>query len=151
MGYSMRFYDTDTRPLFVSEIRAGLREIDPQFDIDDANDALGSGYLTHAGALYAEISIDGPDAEYFNYDWSADCLRVSVANEHTAGKHRVEAVLRGAQRMVHVRVRWGGRDAETTLSRLDVLWDWLFTNRSGLLYAEGEGFYEDEELILPLK
>ena len=89
MGYYMRFYDTDTRPLHDSE--------------------------------------------------------------NGAGRDHVERVLRDAQRLICARVLWGSRDTEATLSRLDVLWDWLFTHRSGLLHAEGEGFYEDDELILALK
>lgn len=31
MGYYMRFFDTDPRPLYLSELRNGLREIDPSF------------------------------------------------------------------------------------------------------------------------
>ena len=147
MGYSMRFYDTDPRPLRISEIRAGLQEIDPAFDID-GTDRSNSGYLLYNGDLYADITIDSPDDGYFN--WETDSLKADVAASGP-GRERVEDVLREAQRLVYVRVRYGGRDTETTLSRLDVLWDWLFGHRSGLLYAEGEGFYQDETLILALK
>jgi hypothetical protein len=142
----MRFYDTDPRPLRISDIRAGLREIDPSFDFD--GDGPDSGYLVYAGEIHADITIDSPDGAYF--DWHTDTLKAEVIADGP-GRERVEAVLRDAQRQVFVRVRWGGRDPEITLSRLDVLWDWLFAHRSGLLHAEGEGFYEDETLILALK
>jgi hypothetical protein len=142
VGYYMRFYDTDPRPLHVSELKAGLREIDPAFDID-------GGFLLYAGEWQAEITIDSPDSPYFDSD--TNMLKAELAGAIGPGRERVEAVLRNAQREGCVRVLWGGRDSETTLSRLDVLWDWLFSHRCGLLHAEGEGFYEDETLILALK
>jgi hypothetical protein len=151
MGYYMRFYDTDPRPLYISELRNALREIDPEFEIENGSDALNSGYLTYGGALHAEVDISGPETEYFGYDWRSDSLTALDAQGDAVGMQKVAKVLRDAQRMVYARVRWGGRDAETTLSRLDLLWDWLFVHRSGLLYAEGEGFYEDETLILAIK
>ena len=52
-----------------------------------------------------------------------------------------------AKRTVVVRVG----DHDEALELLDIVWDWLFTHRSGLLQADGEGFYEGEELILPVK
>lgn len=148
MGYYMRFHDTEPRPLHISELRAGLREIDPAFDVDGEN-ISDSGCLLYNGEVYADITIDGPDDAYF--DWKTDSLKAEVGAAAGPGKERVEAVLRAAQRQVFVRIRWGGRDSETTLSRLDVLWDWLFAHRSGLLHAEGEGFYDGEELILAVK
>lgn len=149
MGYSMRFYDTDLRPLRISELRAGLREIDPAFEIEDESERSDSGYLLYNGELYADITIDSPDSDYFASEM--DSLKADLGRSVGSGKAHVEAVLRDARRQVFVRVRYGGRDTETTLSRLDMLWDWLFANRSGLLYAEGEGFYQDETLVLAIK
>jgi hypothetical protein len=142
----MRFYDTDPRPLHISELRAGLREIDPAFDIE--GDSRDSGFLLYSGEVYADISIDSPDSNYFDYE--ADSLTAEAAAAKGPGKEHVEAVLRDAQRSIVASVRSGGRDCETNLSRMDVLWDWLFIHRSGLLHAEGEGFY-DGELILAVK
>jgi hypothetical protein len=36
------------------------------------------------------------------------------------------------------------------LGLLSPLWDWLLANRSGLIQADGEGFYEGRNLILEL-
>jgi hypothetical protein len=145
----MRFFDTEPQPLYISEIRAALHEIDPAFEIDDGSDALGSGYLVYADALHAEISIDGPGSDDFERE--RDSILVEIMRSHGARRAEVEHVLRTAHRQICLRVRWGDRSPETTLSRLDVLWDWLFAHRSGLLHAEGEGFYDGEELILAVK
>lgn len=142
MGYYMRFYDTDPRPLHFTELLAGLREIDPAFDID-------GGFLLYAGEWHGEITIDAPKSAYFDSD--TEMLKAELADATGTARKRVETVLRNAQREVCVRVLWGGRDSETTLSRLDMLWDWLFAHRNGLLHAEGEGFYEGETLILAAK
>jgi hypothetical protein len=41
-----------------------------------------------------------------------------------------------------------GRSNEETLGLLAPLWDWLTTSRRGLVQADGEGFYDQGELIL---
>ena len=138
----MRFFDTDPRPLHISELRAGLREIDPAFDID-------GGFLLYDTAWYAEITIDPVGSDYFESEVRS--ILADVTEGSGAGQDRVLKVLHDAKQQICLRVLYGGRDPEATLSRLDVLWDWLFTHRSGLLHAEGEGFYQDDELILAVK
>lgn len=145
----MRFFDTEPRPLYLSELRDGLREIDPSFDLDGWSDASGSGFLMYDGATHAEVTIDSPEHDYFDSD--TEMLKSHIQVASGPGRAQVEIVLRDAKRMICLRVLSGGRDAETNLSRLDVLWDWLFAHRSGLLHAEGEGFYKDETLILAIK
>lgn len=142
MGYYMRFYDTDARPLRLDDIRQALREIDTNFDID-------GGFLLYSGEWHAEISIDAPGADYFDSDMRM--LQSGLVAVDDPMRSYVEGVLRDAQREICLRILFGDRDLETTFSRLDVLWDWLFAHRSGLLHAEGEGFYQDETLILALK
>lgn len=101
------------------------------------------------GATHAEITVDSPDHDYFDSDMGM--LKSHIEVTSGPGRAQVEAVLSDAKRMICLRVLWGDRGTETTLSRLDVLWDWLFSHRAGLLHAEGEGFYQDETLILALK
>lgn len=151
MGYYMRFFDTDPRPLYISEIRNALHEIDPAFEMEQGSDAIGSGDLLHDGALHAEVTIDSSGRDYFENDRNWILTAIGECNGQKAARHQVVCVLQAAQRQICLRVRWGDRDTETTLSRLDVLWDWLFAHRSGLLHAEGEGFYRDETLILATK
>ncbi len=50
--------------------------------------------------------------------------------------------------MFVIRVLWQGREAEETLDKIVPLWDWLFENYSGLLQADGEGYYDKEQKIL---
>ena len=63
-------------------------------------------------------------------------------------KQRVLAFLKQIKVRIVVQVLWGGREGEDTLEKLDPLWEWLMTNYKGLLYVDGEGFYEGKMLIL---
>lgn len=64
------------------------------------------------------------------------------------GHERVLEVLTRVREMIAVQVLFGGRDIESTLTRLDPLWEWLFAHRRGLLQADGEGFYDATGLVL---
>jgi hypothetical protein len=142
MGYWMRFSDTEKKPLTLGRLRSALRRLDGKFDI-----ALGQ--LTYDGADFAQIDIsqlgDGVfDEELANFRASVAAKR---GTKSAAAKAEVLATLDKVKRTVVVRV--GGHD--DALSLLDTLWDWLFSHRSGVLQADGEGFYQDEDLILALK
>ena len=144
MGYYMRFYDTDPRPLRVADIRAGLRRFGPEYAVEK-NGRYG-GILTYAGDVFAHLEINGPRSRTFREEQEE--MIAGVRRTRADRRKRVEGVLRAAARVVFVRVL-GGDDS---LDHLDCLWDWLFDRRpGGLLHAEGEGFYEGEELILAVK
>lgn len=150
MGYYMRFYDPDPRPLRVAQIRAGLRRFDPAYGVEP--NGRGCGLLVAAGDPhpYGELEINGGRQQLFHSE-RAEMLEALTGNRGK-GRKRVEDVLRAAQRVVSVRVLHGSRDSETTFELLDCLWDWLNDTRpGGLLHADGEGYYEDEVLILKVK
>jgi len=65
-----------------------------------------------------------------------------------AAQSPVPAVLNAASALLAVQVLWGSGDAESTLQRLDPIWTWLFQHRSGLMQADGEGYYDREGLVL---
>ena len=142
MGYWMRFFDTKNKPLTLKSLASALRRIDRKLGID-------LGQLTYAGEDFAQIEISEPGDGTFDEELAA--FRKSVAAKRgkkvAAAKAKVLATLDAARRTVVVRVG-GHRDA---LDLLDIVWDWLFQHRSGLLQADYEGFYEDEILIFALK
>ncbi|MBN9118308.1 MAG: hypothetical protein J0I06_03960 [Planctomycetes bacterium] len=142
MGYWMRFFDTHKKPLKLGTLRSALRRIDRKFDLD-------RGQLTYDGADFAQVEISEPgdgtfDAELAEFRAAVEAKR---GTKVAAAKAQVLETLDKTKRTIAVRVGGHG-DA---LDLLDTLWDWLFRRRSGLLQADGEGFYQDEDLILPLK
>ena len=73
-------------------------------------------------------------------DWLHSANAPEPQKKTAAAKDRVLAVLGSTKRTVAVRVG----DHDDALDLLDSVWDWLFEHRSGLLQADGEGFYEDD-------
>lgn len=142
MGYWMRFFDTKKKPLTLKSLGSALRRADRKFGI-----ALGQ--LTYNGEDFAQVEISGPGDRVFAAELAS--FRANVAAKRgpkvAATKAKVLATLDATKRTVVVRVG----DHDDALDLLDVVWDWLFEHRSGLLQADGEGFYEDETLILALK
>lgn len=150
VGYYMRYFDPDPRPLRVTQVRAGLRRFDPTYGVEP--NGRGCGLLTAAGDPdpYGELEINGDRSKLFHGE--RDEMLVGLVGNRGKQRKRVEEVLRAAQRVVSVRVLHGTRDSETTFELLDCLWDWLNDTRpGGLLYADREGYYEDEVLILKVK
>ena len=150
MGYYMRFYDTDPRPLRLASLRAALRRVDPAYALDAPDPAEpGFGILRYADLVRAEVTLSRPGDGLFD-DERAEHLAAVTAGRGR-GKAAVAEVLREARRSVVVCVRFGTKGVEETLTRIDPLWEWLFENRWGLVHAEDEGFYNDDGLILAVK
>jgi len=147
MGYYIRFFDTSETPLTIGEIETALREVDPGYRLEAPEAAtIPQADLYLRDGLYAEIEINEPGEGLFE-DEIAEMLEFLEDAEGKTRK-RVEHVLKGARRIVSVRVLGQGRDTETTLAGIDPLWKWLFSRRPGLLQADGEGYYDADELIL---
>ena len=67
-------------------------------------------------------------------------------------KDTVLSNLKKAKSMIVLRVLFKDEDPETTLKRIDPLWEWCFKTYKGLLQADGEGFYGNTHgLLLRIK
>lgn len=140
MGYYMRFIMTDGSETTLAGIEQGLRQIDTAYSVGS------SGELHHGTDLYAQIDINRLGDEMFD-DEIAE-LKEFVEDVRGKRKKDVLKVLDEAKTILAVQVLWEDRDADATLDRLSPLWDWLFSNRTGLLRADGEGYYDTSGLIL---
>lgn len=137
MGYYIRFLIEDGRPLSLEKVIDGLRTVDPGFALTGGKD------LTRSGELVAELDIAVPGDGIFEDD--IGLLRERAGS---AGGAAVAARIASVTAILTARVLCQDRDAEETLDLLDPLWEWLTANRRGLVHADGEGFYDQEELIL---
>lgn len=142
MGYWMRFFDTKKPALTVKSLTSALRRIDRKFGYD-------LGELTYDGEGFAQIEISKPGDGVFDEELAnfRECVEAKGGKKVAAARTKVLATLDATKRTVVVRVG----DHDDALDLLDTVWDWLFAHRSGLLQADGEGFYEDEVLILAVK
>jgi hypothetical protein len=147
MGYYMRFFDTSEKPLSIDEVEGALREVDPAYRLESPESAkIPQADLYLREGLYAEIEINQPGDGLFE-DEIAEMLEFLEDAEGKARK-RVEKVLKSARRIISVRVLGQDREAEDTLAGIDPLWRWLFSTRAGLLQADGEGYYDADDLVL---
>jgi hypothetical protein len=148
MGYYMRFLDTSEKPLAIDEIEGAMRNVDPAYRLEAPESArmIPQADLNLGDGLYAEIEINQPGDGLFE-DEIAEMLEF-LEDAEGKGRKRVEVVLKGARRIVSVRVLGQGRQTEETLAGIDPLWKWLFSTRDGLLQADGEGYYDADDLIL---
>jgi hypothetical protein len=150
MGYYMRFITGDERDVGFDQIEAMLVSVDSQyalqrsqFEFEQVTDVF------YGGVLIGQIEINEVDDEIFEDDVSA--FREMIGEPVSAEDRSVLAILDQARLMVVVEALWKGTDAENTLTKFDPLWAWLFANRTGILQADNEGFYDANGLLVERK
>jgi hypothetical protein len=147
MGYYMRFFDTSEKPVTIVEIEDALRHVDPAYHLEPPESAkIPQADLYLRDGLYAEIEINAPGDGLFEGE-IAEMLEF-LEDAEGNGRNRVEMVLKCARRIVSVRVLGQDRESGDTLAGIDPLWRWLFSTRVGLLQADGEGYYDADDLVL---
>lgn len=145
MGYTMRYITTEGHDISLSLIESALREMDAAYGVTNT-DLPDLSDLMYGDTNLGLLEINRPGEDIFEDDLTE--FRDLVGKCDSTEQQRVLDVLDRAQTMVVVEAMWQGTNAEPVLSRLDVLWDWLFAHYPGLLQADNEGFYEGDELIL---
>jgi hypothetical protein len=139
MGYFLRFLSEDERPLALGEILSGLLDTDPSFRLDD------DGTLIRSNERLAHLEINTAADRLFEEEITE--LR-EEAEQGGAAAGAVITRLGSITAILAVGVLRQERTTEQTLDLLNPLWDWLLVNRRGLIHADGEGFYDGQDLIL---
>jgi hypothetical protein len=140
MGYSLRFLCTDPGPMQLTELVDSLRALNRRYQLDHE-----SGTLSLAGKAVARIVALAPGDRRF--DDALSQLEEDASEGTGHGEARVADALATVQSIVAIEVLGPGRRSEETLDSLEPVWDWLFSNYSGLLQADEEGYYDSEGLI----
>lgn len=141
MGYYMRYIDTDESPLSLDDLGAALTAVDAAYSITN-------GDLLHGDDLHGQIEINRRGSELCDEELGE--LQDFAEDADGENKPRVMDTLTNATAIVAVRVLWQGREPQPTLKKLDPLWQWLLANRSRLMQADDEGYYDKSGLILPV-
>ena len=148
MGYYMRYLFEGEPEVQLDALEAALKKIDGGYAfVDWANDGR-SAEIRYNDEVYGAFDLEMIE------DGDEEIQEMIEEVESAKGwfvkkpKERVLAFLRQVRVRLVVRVLWGGREGNETLDRLDPIWEWLMANYKGLLYADGEGFYEGKKLRL---
>lgn len=148
MGYYMRYISTHSPSVTVPTITDALVKHDSQFKVRQSPIESTRAELLYADQLLGELEINLPDDDIFEEDLEE--LHDLVEGIGDPSEKRVLDTLNDAKFIVAVSATWDGKESADVFSKLDILWNWLFANYSGLLQADNEGFYDSTDLILEL-
>lgn len=135
----MRFFLTGGPPPSLGDLAAAVTAADPSGLVarDAAEPARGDLYF--GGVLYAELEANGPGDEIFEED-RLDLLDELAKQDDPNAAEAVE-VVRWSTGAVVLRVYEPGHD---DWPRLNLIVDWLFATRTGLLQVDEEGFFDHD-------
>jgi len=142
----MRYIVVDERPVNVDDVRRAFAAEEEDYAVDGADPEAG---VALDGRMIAHVTINVPGDGLFD-DELAELSEAAQEGEGP-GKATVLETLGNARAILAVQVLFGNSDTARTLDALVPLWSWLQDNRRGLLYAEGEGYYDADGLILELE
>jgi hypothetical protein len=143
----MRFFDRSDEALLMKDIELTLQQKDPAYRLEvfeDSERPLADMYFGEQ--VYAQVELNQPGDGLFDEEIRE--MLDFLLDAEGSGRKQVENVLKTAKRTIAVQVLSQGRSSEETLSVIDPLWDWLFLTRTGLLHADGEGYYDEDGLVL---
>lgn len=131
VGQSMRFFANAALPL--DALKKGLSAEDPSFKID-------GGELSRGGQLLAEIEINRPGSDMF-----ADDIAGTTSKLQHAGGHHVIQRVQSTQAVLSVMLL-----DPNAMELLGPFWNVLSRLATGLWEIEGQGFYDNGQLVVPL-
>lgn len=141
MSYQLRFLITDPGPLDVDGLRDALRAVNRKYRLELQD---GAGELRLGTEVIGELRLSTPKDDDFEDELAT--LEEAASEGTGKGEARVADALATVQQILAVGVsgQVHGREA---LESLDPLWEYFFSNREGLLQADGEGYYDEDGLI----
>ncbi len=144
MGYYMRFIMTDGG-ITLPELHGIVQRINPAYTLqpDEVPDLAD---ILYDNQRIAQLEINHPDEDIFEDDISE--FKDLVGVPENANAQKVLDALNSATALIAIESFWEEGKADETLDKLDPLWDWLLTNRKGIVQADGEGFYDASGLLI---
>jgi len=130
VGQYMRYFADATLSLDV--LKKSLSTEDATFKID-------GGEVTRGGQLLAEVEINKPGSDMFSDD-----INGMLQKLHYAGASQVMQRVQGTQAVLAVQILDGAPNA---MELLGPFWTVLQRMSTGLWHVEGQGFYDQGQLI----
>lgn len=148
MGDYFRFFYFDDPPPAFSWLEEGFRAISPRFRLRVDPAAANVADLILRDDVYAEIEINSAGGDLYQEDLAdlRDQLEHPPAEDIEA-VNRVLSLLEQARGLIAVRLTdFGSVDYDA----IDPIWDWLFSQRDGLLEIDDEGYHDRDGQVLSL-
>lgn len=149
MGYYMRYITTDEPSVDFNELESVLRGIDSSYSLERDPEDETEAEILNGGEIYGVAEVNVPGDGLFE-DEIGELIEFVEDVEGTAKTQVIEG-LKNAKSIFCVQVLFQGRSTEDTLAKLDPVWNWLIESKSGLMQADGEGYYDRTGLLLEVK
>lgn len=148
MSFTLRFLATDPRELEFSALSRALMAADGRFRLLANPRAMRTeAELRYGQASLASLSLRPAAASRELFDEVVAQIREESPGHE--GEHVIRRIV-GCRWVLLVELLGSGIHAEATLERLDPLVSWVMSERMGMLWVEGEGFYDASGPLLPL-
>lgn len=148
MGCYLRYLVDGQKEITLDIIETALQRGDPRYQLEGKDPENERAVLKLGSEIFGELEVNRRGSELM--DEELEELFEEIEGAEGDSTEDVKRLIRGCLCMVVVRVLWQGRDTESTLQGIDPLWEWLFSEYSGLLLAEGEGYYDSNGQVLAL-
>ncbi len=133
----MRFFLVDGPPPALEEVAEALTTRDASSLLTRDAAEPGRGDLYFGDVLYAEIEVNSVGDDVFDED--CEDLLDELGKQDDPGGDEARNALLSATSAVVLRVFEPGHD---DFARLNLLVEWLFETRTGVLQVDEEGFFD---------
>jgi hypothetical protein len=124
---------------YFADASLALDTIKKGLSVEDATFKIDGGEVSRAGQLLAEIEINKPGSDMFSDDINGMMQRLQYA-----GNQHVMQRVQGTQAVLAVQILDGAPNA---MELLTPLWNVLSRLATGLWHVEGQGFYDQGQLV----
>ncbi len=146
MAHYLRYLVSDPRGLSWTELDEALRAFDAAYRIEQEG---SERRLCYGDGVFGRMTLAQRGDPFFAEEF--DDLQAAMEHIPLQDRKTVRQVMQHTQALIVLRVVWENRDTESTLERIQPLWDWLLAHRTGLLQVDTEGYYGPSGLILVVR
>jgi hypothetical protein len=148
MSFIVRFLASDPRSLVFSDLARAVQRADGRFRLAANPRAMGTeAQLIYGQSPLASLTLLPKErCTELLEDVAEQVLESAPGGEGDQVRRRIASTTW----VLLVELLGGGIDAQATLERLDPLISYVMAERLGMLWVEGEGFYDASGPILPL-
>lgn len=147
MSFYIRYIINDDKAISLDAIEAGIESIDPKFRFSEWDRECEYAHLYHGNDLYGDLELYRLDQD--EIDEAIEELIEETESAVEGDKDSVIDCLHNAKVMIISHVNEQGED--DIIAAIAPLWGWLLDNYTGLLQADGEGYYDWQHQILKMK
>lgn len=124
---------------YFADATLALNEIKKSLSVEDASFKIDGGEVSRDGQLLAEIEVNKPGSDMFSDD-----INGMLTKLQSAGAAQVTRRVQGTQAILSVQLL---DETPNAMELLAPLWTVLQRLSAGLWHVDGQGFYDQGQLV----